>query len=134
MSKLLAMVLAVLVGLSTIPVAFADSMAPEGTITVQYVQINAIKATLSISSSGLAQCNGVIKPKSSGDSSSITITLQRKSGTSWVYVASWSGTGSGISGASASGSKSISSGTYRVVANGKVGSEPASATSSTRTY
>jgi len=79
----------------------------------RYQAIAQISAALKITGN-TAKCIGDIALKS-GYSGTLTVTLQRKNGNSWVYVASW--TGSVPTGGSKTivGTKSLSiHGTYRV--------------------
>jgi len=69
-----------------------------------------LTAILTIDSAGNATCSGKITPKDSSYSCSITVKLQRGNGSSWTTVATWTGSGQGYAGASAGGTKKISSG------------------------
>ncbi len=69
-----------------------------------------------------AICSGEVCPKNN-DFASITVTLYKQNGSKWEYIDSWSGSATGGSAASASGSVIVSSGTYKVVANGNVGNK-----------
>lgn len=89
--------------------AYADEETA-GDITPFYEYAKNVTATLSIDSSGNATCQGRIIPKESSYSCSITVQLKRKSGSKWTTVATWSDSGKGLSGASAGGTRSVSSG------------------------
>ena len=100
-----------------------------------------LTATLIIDSAGNATCNGKITPKDSSYTCSIIVKLQRQSGGSWTSIATWSDSGRGYAGASAGGTKKVSSGySYRVsvttVVKNSSGSviETPSKNSVTRTY
>lgn len=94
--------------------AYADEETA-GDITPFYEYAKNVTAILSIDSSGNATCQGRIIPKESSYSCSITVQLKRKSGSTWTTVATWSDSGKGLSGASAGGTRSVSSGySYKV--------------------
>ena len=98
MKKCFAIVLTILLLISSIGVTSADGIDSEENIILdRYIGLFKTYATLSISS-GTASCTGVAKAKTSNYSLSLTLSLQKKSGTSWNTIISWSGTGSGISG------------------------------------
>lgn len=82
--------------------------------TLQYAYLNYIAPTLSISSR-TATVKGAIEGYSHVTKISYEVTLQVKDGSSWRYVASWSGSKSASS-ATYSYSKSglISGNTYRI--------------------
>lgn len=75
-----------------------------------YELTSSIIASLSISG-GSATVAGRVGSKFSGASCSVTVKLQKKSGNSWINVKTW--TSSGTSSASAGGTYSVSSGSYR---------------------
>lgn len=50
----------------------------------------------------------------------VTVTLYKKEGANWKYIASWSGSATDGHTASASGSISVERGTYKVVTSGNV--------------
>ena len=114
MKKCFAIVLTILLLISSIGVTSADGIDSEENIILdRYIGLFKTYATLSMSS-GTASCTGVAKAKTSNYSLSLTLSLQKKSGTSWNTIISWSGTGSGISGIILNKTKSgLSSGTYR---------------------
>ena len=123
--------------------SFTTAFANSGRTTVpqeqlRYAHTLIASGNLSISNKK-ANCSGRITAFDSSASVSITITLQKKSGTSWLYVDSWSASGtSGALGLSASGTKSIPNGTYRVKTSGTVSvngsSESVTAYSAEKTY
>lgn len=89
-------------------------------VTPFYTYTDTVSASLQISG-GTATCTGKVRAISTTNKCSVTATLKRLEGSSWVTVsgASWSDTGTGS--ASASGTKSVSSGySYRVFVTGKV--------------
>lgn len=107
-----------------------DIIYDEG-ITVQYVNISNVIPSFSISG-GNAKCSGTIVA-TYGKSCSVTTTLQRKSGSSWLNVRSWSS--SGITTCSTGGTSSVSEGvSYRVKVTGTCGSESSTQYSATKSY
>jgi hypothetical protein len=100
-------------------------------ISVQYVSLESVSSSLSISS-GKATCKGVVIG-ASGKTCSVQVTLQKKSGSSWLNVKTWSATGS--TACTASGAYAISKGTsYRVKVIGKCGSESDTKYSAVKSY
>ncbi|NTV91486.1 MAG: hypothetical protein HGA22_14190, partial [Clostridiales bacterium] len=91
-----------------------------GTISVQYVALTQISAYLSISTSGCTTCSGTVVPSSSSYTSTITVSLQKYSTSGWSVIKSWSGSGTGLAGASAGGNYYVSTGTYRVCSTANV--------------
>lgn len=87
----------------------------EVVITPFYVYTDNLTANLTIDSSGNATCRGVVIPKDSSYSCSITVKLKRQSGSSWSTIATWTGSGQGYAGASAGGTKKVSSGYNNMV-------------------
>lgn len=114
MKKCFAIVLTILLLISSIGVTSADVTDTEENIILdRYIGLFKAYTTLSIAS-GTANCSGVGKAKTSNYTLSLTLSLQKKSGTSWNTIISWSGTGSGINGIVLNKTKSgLSSGTYR---------------------
>lgn len=102
----------------------------EGPERYEYTQ--AIGVSLSFSG-GKANCSGYVKPRGS-EWASISVTLYKKNGTNWNIVQSWSGNATGGATAAASGSASVSKGTYKVVATGNVGGKEFPTKSTTKTY
>lgn len=88
-------------------------------ITPRYTYTGSITVDLSFSG-GTAICSGSVTPAASYGST-ITVTLYRQEGSSWVYVTSWRGTATGSNKASASGSKYVGTGTFKVVSSGIIG-------------
>ena len=86
-----------------------------GDIQLFYVYAKNVTANLTIDSSGNATCRGLITLRDSSYTVTITVKLQKKSGSSWTTLATWSDSGDGYAGASAGGTKKVSSGySYRV--------------------
>ncbi|MPN35030.1 hypothetical protein SDC9_182524 [bioreactor metagenome] len=89
-------------------------------VTPYYSYTDDVAASLRISG-GQATCGGSVSAMNPSNKCSVTATLKRQEGSSWVTVsgATWSGSGTGS--AFASGTKSVSSGySYRVFVTGKV--------------
>ena len=72
-------------------IACAESLGASGDepLPSRYQAIAQISASLKISGNS-AKCSGFVALKS-GYSGTLTVTLQRKNGNSWVYVNSWTG-------------------------------------------
>ena len=82
-------------------------------IIENFIALWTASASISINGS-TATCLGAAKAQSNAYSILITMHLQKKSGSSWVSISTWTGSGSGITGASLSKTKSgIGSGNYR---------------------
>lgn len=101
----------------TKPIYRFASSAPM--ITPCYTYTSSIIANLTISGN-TANCSGTVDPYSSYNAT-ISVTLYKKNGNRWIYLASWSGSSTNGNTASAGGSHSIGTGTYKVVAYGNVG-------------
>ena len=122
MKKLLSIVLCAMILLAT-PIALAQPQVTERAeedIELFYSDASRVYTNLSIDASGNAKCSGTVTANEKTKKCSITVTLKKKSGSSWTSVCSWSGSGTGITGASAGGTKKVSSGTYKVVVTGKI--------------
>ena len=87
-------------------------------IQPRYSYTNHISAELSFSN-GKAICKGRVEPSGDYDVT-VTVTLYKKEGANWKYIASWSGSATDGLTASASGSISVERGTYKVVTSGNV--------------
>ncbi len=96
-----------------------------------YTHTYSIFSTLSFEGNK-AKCSGQVTPIGN-DFVSITVTLYKKNGTGWDYIDSWNGEATGGGTAYASGSVNVSSGTYKVVANGNVGNKEYPSASDTKT-
>lgn len=130
MKKLVGVLSMVLVLMYCVNVFAADGL-------LRYSQILTVEASLSITG-GKATCSGAVEGRDSNGSSSVTVRLQKKSGTSWINVSGASWSNSGGKRTSAGGTVSVTSGTYRVVTTGTFTdsanqSETGTATSSTKT-
>lgn len=83
----------------------------------QYTRI--VTASLSISDAGQATCRGFVRASSPGSDISFTITLYRKSGTSWSKVTSWSNSDTSLI-LEIVKNRQVSAGTYKVKLTGSV--------------
>jgi hypothetical protein len=114
MKKLVSIVFSVILIFSVIAPAYAEDLETpvEDPIIEEYQGIRYITADISISGSS-ATCYGVVDGRSSY-SYSMTVYLQKLSGSNWNSIASWSATGSGNLGVSLTKAKNgLTSGTYR---------------------
>lgn len=130
--KIISLFLSLLLIAAAIPAALAEGTSAElnnsttleasqtPVILLKYAYTSSVKASLSFNGN-TAYCKGSVTPSGSY-SASLTVTLYKKSGSSWNYIASWSGSSTGGSQATASGSASVTSGTYKVVTRGNIGS------------
>lgn len=108
---------------------------PTFAATPRFTYATRATTTLSITSGGMATCIAKVSSTGKVTGADISMELQVKDGSSWSTVDSWSQYVSG-SNPALQKSVSVSSGTYRVVADFSIdgndgGSETASATSST---
>ncbi len=97
--------------------AFAEIKG--NTISPLYLYTRMVKASLSISDSGKATCVGYIKASNVKSDISMTVTLYKKSGTSWIKVTGWSDSNSGQI-LEIEKIRQVSEGTYKVVVTGTV--------------
>ena len=95
-------------------------VALSSTVSARYQNIAILYAGLTIDSNGLAYCEGMVKPSDSTTNTTLTVELQKKSGNSWGFVDSWSGSGTGTALLSKFGQRYVVRGTYRVVVTAKV--------------
>lgn len=84
-----------------------------------YLYTRKVTASLSISDSGKATCVGYIKASNMKSDISMTVTLYKKSGTSWTKVTGWSDSNSGQI-LEIEKTRQVSEGTYKVVVIGTV--------------
>lgn len=84
MKRLLCVLLSVALLASGMSVAAVDIPTP------YYDATSRISAGLSISSSGLASCNGSIVLSGSGNSATLTMKLQQYTSSGWTTIGSWS--------------------------------------------
>jgi hypothetical protein len=86
-----------------------------GDIELFYVYAKNVTANLAIDSGGIATSRGLITLRDSSYTATITVKLQKKNGRSWTTIATWSDFGNGYAGASAGGTRQVTSGySYRV--------------------
>lgn len=132
-SVLLALILSLV--LTTIAVsAHAEQVVCMNTppeYSLYYRHTESIWADLSFSGN-IANCDGSILPIESLDVS-ITVSLYKQNGSSWTLLDFWTSSATGGSRASASGTKTVGSGTYKVVTSGNVGGLEYPTTSVTKT-
>lgn len=113
------MLVALLVGIMLFMIPFlASASSSESPVAPLYLYTKTVIATLTISENGQATCFGAIKANSQSDIS-LTVTLYKKSGSSWYKVASWSNAASDIS-LKIEKKYTVSQGTYKVVTRGSV--------------
>ena len=139
MKRVLCLLVALMILVSVSPAYALEVQTPyDEEITLFYAHTRAVRADISVSS-GTATCTGSATSIQSGNTVSITVTLQRKSGSSWVNVSSWSISEKGYAGLSKTKSLTRNN-TYRVTTTAQIknGSgvvlENASATSNPYTY
>ncbi len=114
MKKLVSILFSVVLIFSVIAPAYAEDLETpvEDPIIEEYQGIRYITADISISVSS-ATCYGVVDGRSSY-SYSMTVYLQKLSGSNWNSITSWSASGSGNLGVSLTKTKNgLTSGTYR---------------------
>jgi len=87
----------------------------------RYTDVKTITATLSVDNLGMASCKGTVKPYDADTKSNVKVTLMQKVDSVWKVYATWNGSGTGLIGASASGTKQLAKGyTYKVVTLGTI--------------
>lgn len=93
----------------------------EDAITPFYMYTTKVSASLTIDENGTARCSGSIRVRSNDSSVSITVRLQKKSGSTWMPVKTWYGDSDGGKYlVSLSNNHAVASGTYRVYVDGIV--------------
>lgn len=122
---------------SGVPVqAYADNTI----ITPFYTHITILSAGLSIDSSGLATCSGLVFPTYVNTKVELMVTLEEYKNSRWGSVYSWSAYGDGTNTTAVSGNRYVTSGRYRVVVVAKIYSlsgtllETQSKTTTEKTY
>lgn len=115
MKKLASMLLVVLLVFVNMCAYAGVGEEMEAIIVPFYVYTDSLTANLTIDSDGDATCRGIVTPKDSSYSCSITVQLKRKSGSTWTTIATWSDSGQGYNGASAGGTKRVSAGYNYIV-------------------
>ena len=90
-------------------------------VLARYSDVKSITSILSIDSNGVATCKGTVKPYDFNTKSTVKVTLMQKVGSAWIPYSSWNGSGTGITGASAGGTKQVAKGySYKVVTIGEI--------------
>lgn len=97
------------------------------------VYISESDAKLEISDQGVAKVSTYVRGKTGTTSTSVQVTLQVKSGSTWLSTKTWAKT-SGSSYASVNEIYSVPKGTYRVVATVKANTESKTITTASKTY
>jgi hypothetical protein len=99
------------------PIASAlEINIPTDPIKPQYELASLIQAILS-KSGQTASCGARIQGKNVNDQISLTMTLKKKSGNSWLYTDSWSGSGT-FSATLSETTDNLSPGTYKLFVSG----------------
>lgn len=111
-----------------------QTLPADNPVSPRYVDLQKVEATLTISSTGMAKATCIASAKSKSDID-VTVYLQKKVGTKWINVDSWSISQKGVLKASVSGNCQVEKGsTYRSYAVAYVNGEKGTGTSSTKTY
>ena len=80
----------VLVGIMLLTISgSAFAAVKDDTVSPLYLYTRKVKASLTISDSGKATCVGHIKANNMKSDISMTVTLYKKSGSSWTKVTGW---------------------------------------------
>ena len=90
------------------------------TVSARYKYIDVLTSSCSITSKGLAESEGTVWPSDDTTKTTLTVELQKKSGSSWVYEDSWSASGTGTNTVAKYGAKYVVRGTYRAVVTAKI--------------
>ncbi len=116
MKKAIVILLALLLIIPPFSLSVAEENQFEnwnGLIEERFIALSQASASLSISNN-TAKCKAIAYANSSEYHLYVTLSLQKMSGNTWNSIASWNGTGSGVTGVILSKTKSgLSSGTYR---------------------
>lgn len=124
MKKFVCMALIVLIAVFSVVPAYADTVntaeipGAQGEISPLFTYISFMNAGLSIDSSGLATCLGNVILYNSSNSTTLTVQLQKSTGSGWKTIKTW--TTSAISYADIEGYYFVASGTYRVCTTAQV--------------
>lgn len=115
MKKIISIILIVFtLTVGTMPAFAASSPAPAATtISPNFTGISILSISLTINPGGLSTSTGSVRPSSSSYTSYLTVGLQKYTSSGWTTIKSWSGSGTGLSGAIAGGSYYVASSTYR---------------------
>ena len=90
-----------------------------GNIGLRYVYTNQVFAYLSFSGD-TAYCGGSVNP-SGQYGTTVRVSLYKRNGSVWSFIKSWSGSATNGNTASASGTVTVSAGTYKVTTRGNIG-------------
>ncbi len=132
-TKMIAALLIMVIGVGFYTPVHAEQIGGvENEILPMYENIVNETVALSISD-GTAKCNAYVTCRNSSNIT-ITMTLQKASGSSWNAVKTWSGNDSAVKYFYLSKTRAVTSGKYRVKAVFKVGSETVTKYSSIKTY
>ncbi|MPM19025.1 hypothetical protein SDC9_65443 [bioreactor metagenome] len=71
---------------------------PQGTVSLRYMYISALIPALAINSSGKADCAGAVRLTSNDNSVELKVSLQKKNGSAWSAVKTWTERGVGKDG------------------------------------
>lgn len=138
MKKLISvLIVAVIMVCSAAPALASDSnncMIEKPIAGEKFQALSIVTASLRINAS-TATCKGVARASRNGYSIRITMRLQKKTGSTWTNVASWTGSGAGTIGAALNKTKSgLSAGTYRTSLYAAVFNNSGSYVESTTVY
>lgn len=137
MKKAIILLISLLMVLSSISFSVAEEHryeSPEELTAERFIGLSRASASMSISNN-TAKCKATAYASSSEYYLYVTLSLQKKSGNSWKTIASWNGSGSGITGVILSKTKSgLVSGTYRCKAYVRVYDSNGSYVESTTVY
>ena len=89
-------------------------------IYARYSYITQLSGGLSIDSSGLANCSGLVIPSRIDTRTNLKVTLEHYVNGNWNEIDSWTNSGSGMVSITKSGKRYVDRGKYRVVVNAKV--------------
>ena len=111
-----------MVFLLAVPAFAADSTtsSTQSVMSPQFTNIWSMSASVTIDASGLADCSGSVTPSSNAYTTTLTISLQLKSGSTWSTIKSWSGAAAGQPGTVLEGFYYVGKGTYRVSSTANV--------------
>ena len=115
MKKIISVVLIfVVLAAGTVSVSAVDSEpVAADVISLKFIGITLLTASLSIDSWGCATCSGKVIPSSSTYTSYLTVCLQKYVSGNWTTIRTWSSSNAGLSGVNISGYYYVPSGIYR---------------------
>lgn len=119
--------------LTAVPSFATDTVSSEkDSLQPMYTHILLLEAGLDVSSSGRATCSGMVQPSSLNYDCYLTVELQKKSGSSWSTIATWTEQDINGYGAELEEYRYVTQGTYRVKSTGVV-KNPVNSTGETGT-